>query len=140
MWRGRQQRCRFVHSVASLITFVPRCRFVHSVLSLITFVPHVISRASTPLTFLLSHISWDVTTWPTCRVLFKRYQFVVCRKTYCLCRRLHWNRYDRNVISPDCLAPKDHTRQRDMTICVCAASRDVRIVCPQPYIPADGLL
>jgi len=23
MWRGRQQRCQFVHSVASLITFLP---------------------------------------------------------------------------------------------------------------------
>jgi hypothetical protein len=24
---------------------------------------------------------------------------------YCLCQRLHWNRSDWNVISPDCLAP-----------------------------------
>jgi len=23
MWRGRQQHCRFMHSVASLITFLP---------------------------------------------------------------------------------------------------------------------
>ena len=27
------------------------------------------------------------------------------QKHYCLCQRLHWNRYDWNVISPDCLAP-----------------------------------
>jgi len=57
---------------------------------------------------VVAHISWDVTMWPTCRVLFRRYQSAVCRKTYCLCRRLHWNRYDCNVISPDCLAPKAH--------------------------------
>jgi len=29
---------------------------------------------------------------------------VQIKKHYCLCRRLHWNRYDCNVISPDCLA------------------------------------
>ena len=86
---------------------------------------------------VVTHISWDVTTWPTCRVLFRRYQLVVCRKTYCLCRRQHWNWYGWNVISPDCLAPNIRMRWRDMTICVCAvshdlSSRDVRIVCPRP--------
>ena len=79
---------------------------------------------------VVAHISWDVTTWP-CRVLFGRYQSAVCRKTYCLCRRLNWNRYIWNVISPDCLAPKAHMRYRDM-ICVCAASDDVSIVFPRP--------
>jgi len=34
----------------------------------------------------------------------------VCRKTYRLCRRLHRNRYDRKVISPECLAPKTPMR------------------------------
>jgi len=48
----------------------------------------------------------NVTTWPTCRVLLRCYQLVVCRKTYCLCQWLHWNQYDWNVISPDCLAPE----------------------------------
>ena len=27
------------------------------------------------------------------------------QKPYCFCQRLHWNRFDCNVISPDCLAP-----------------------------------
>ena len=27
------------------------------------------------------------------------------QKHYCLCEQLHWNRYDWNVISPDCLEP-----------------------------------
>ena len=47
---------------------------------------------------VVAHISWDVTTWPTSRVLFRRYQLVVCRKTYCLSRLLHWNWSDWNVI------------------------------------------
>ena len=49
---------------------------------------------------VVAHISWDVTTWPTCRVLFRRCQSVVCRKICCLCRRPHWDRYGWNVISP----------------------------------------
>ena len=56
---------------------------------------------------VVAHISWDVIYVSSA---LQTSLSVVYRKSYCLCRRLHRNRYDWNSISPDCLAPKAHMR------------------------------
>jgi len=46
------------------------------------------------------------------------------QKHYCFCQRLHWNRYDWNVISPDCLVPtkwvcfKQQSGQTPASVCI----------------------
>ena len=92
MWRGRQQCCRFVHSVASLITFLPHlvddlkiprvCLSPHPELQ-VTFIPGALEMHS-------SHAFEGCTHWNPTLLLWKEsnIMFYVCQ-ICCITQHVH---------------------------------------------------